>query len=124
MHGLIGGGVTVAGAVQQVVRLLPALMQQLRLSPADMVLHLAIALDLTRLFAQGLQLPIHGGQHILQPGQVGFRRAQAQLRLMPPRMQAGDAGRFLQQLTTVARPGIDQGTDPPLTDHGRAVGAR
>ena len=98
--------------------------RQRGLGPADIGGEAAIARGLAGLPLQRLDLPVDLAEHILQPRQVGFRRAQAQFRLMPPCMQAADPRRFFQQLPPVTGLGIDQGTDAPLADHRRAVGAR
>ncbi len=64
--------------------------------------------------------------HILQPLQIGFGTAQAQLRLVAARMQAGNAGGLFQQLPAGLRLGGNQLADATLPHHGgraRAVEA-
>jgi hypothetical protein len=54
---------------------------------------------------------------VVKAFEVLLGRPQAQFRLMPARMQAGDASRLLQQGAARLRLGLDQFADAPLPNH-------
>ena len=84
----------------------------------------AIPRRLPRLALQALARAFHLVQQVFGAGQVGFRLAQLQLRLMPPGAEAGDAGRFLQHRAAILGLGLDQRRDAALADHGGGSRAR
>ncbi len=102
--------------------------QQFRLGLPDGPGDVAVAAGLPRLPLQRAKLRLELAAQILCARQVGLGGAQLQLRLVPARMQAGDAGGFLQHRAAILRPGGDQRADPALADHaggmrpGRQVG--
>ncbi len=59
----------------------------------------AVALRLFRLLFEVFPLRLDLFQHVFKADQIVFRRLQAQLRLVPARMQAGDAGRLFEDQT-------------------------
>ena len=96
----------------------PAQMQYDGLGAPDAVGDGAVAFRLARLLLQALELVIEGLQHVVETLEIGLGRAQAQLRLMPARMQAGDAGRLLEQQASPGRLGRDEGADAALAHQG------
>ena len=74
---------------------LPTQMKQHCLGVADAIADAAVTRGLAGLLAQPVHLTGQRGQHIVQAGEVGFRRAQTQFGLMTARMQAADIGRVL-----------------------------
>ncbi len=88
--------------------------QQLGLGGADEPGDGAVAVGLPGLTLQPLQLRLQLPAQILGAGEIGFGGAQLQLGLVAAGMQAGDAGGFLQDGTTVVRLGIDQAADRAL----------
>ncbi len=93
--------------------------QQLGLGGADRAGDVAVAAGLPGLALQAAKLGFQAGPQVLGPRQVGLRRAQLQLRLVPPRVQAGDARGLLQQRAPLLRPRRDQRADAALADHRR-----
>ena len=81
--------------------------QNRRFERADLLRDVAIAGRLTRLLLQLLPLHVERREHVVHPPQVRLGALQAQLRLVPPRMQADDAGCFLQQRAPFGRLGGD-----------------
>jgi len=98
-------------------------MQQRRLDAPDVVVQVAVARRLPGLLLQRLQLAFERDDDVVQARQVGLGRAQPQLRLVPARMQAGDARSLLEQGTAIRRLGVDEGTDAALADQCRRVRA-
>ena len=95
--------------------------QQLGLGLADRAGDVAVAAGLPRLPLQRAKLRLELAAQILRPRQVGLRGAQLQFRLVAPRMQAGDPGRFLQHRAPILRLGGDQRADATLAHHPRGV---
>ncbi len=81
-----------------------------------MVGKIAVAAGLARLALQALVLLLEGHQHVLHAGEVLLGGAQAQLGLVTAGIEAGDAGRLVDDHAAVGRLGIDQGPDTALTD--------
>src|SRR6185312_9584277 len=102
--------------------LLPGEMQDDGFGAPDMVGEAAIALRLARLFLEAVELRLQRRQHVVEAGEVGVGRLEAELRLVPARMQAGDAGRFLEEAAALDRLGIDDGADAALADERRRMG--
>ena len=98
--------------------------QQLGLGGTDRPRDITIPARLPRLALQRAKLCLELAAQILGPRQVGIRRPQLQLRLVPPRMQAGNPRRLLQQHAPLLGLGGDQRPDAPLADHRRAMRAR
>ncbi len=90
---------------------------------ADVLRDVLVAAGLADLLFQALQLGVQRDQHIVQSLKVVLRRAQAQFGLVAARMQAGDAGSFLDQQAAVARLGVDQRADAALADQRRRTRA-
>ena len=105
-------------------RLDPLPVQADRLGAADVIAQTAVAGGLAGLTLEALELFLQRGDHVVEPVQVGVRRAQPQFGLMTARMQAGDAGGLFQQMAAVGRLGADQGTDPALAHQPGRVRAR
>ena len=101
---------------------MPAQMQQDRIVTADVLRQPPVAFRLPCLPLQRLVLAFERFDNIVEPAQIGFRRAEPQLRLVPPGMQASDTGRFLQQDPPFGRFRADQGADAALADHGCGMG--
>ncbi len=100
----------------------PAQMEQGGLGLADVAADVAVAGRLTGLLLEGLVLDLQGAEHVLQAHQVVLGGAQPQLGLVAPRMEAGDAGCFLEQDAALGRLGGDDVADAALAD--QSVGPR
>ncbi len=114
-----------ARGIQRRAGVAPAAVQQHGLGLADMVAQVPVAVGLAGLLLQRFELAVERDQHVFQPLQIGFSRAQAQLGLVPAVVQAGDAGGFFEQRAAVGRTGGDQRADAALADDGgrtRAAG--
>ena len=99
----------------------PFEMQLDRLGPADMIADVAVARRPSGLTPQPLELVLEGDQDVVQAGEVGVGGAQAQLRLVAAGVEAGDAGRLLEQRPALVRFGADQGADLALADQRRRM---
>ena len=103
----------------------PAQVQQHRLGlriSADSAL---VAVGLAGLALEALDLRFHLGEHVLEPVEIGLGGAQAQFGLVAAGVQAGDAGRLLEQRAARLGLGLDQFADAALADHrGRARAGR
>ena len=98
-------------------------MVERRLRLAHLRGHGAIADRLARLLLQPVDLGGELADHVLDPQQVGFRRLQPQFRLMPARMQAGDAGGFFQHAAALLGLGLDDLADAALMHQRRRARA-
>jgi hypothetical protein len=83
----------------------------------------AITGRLARLLLQLLPLYVERRKHVVRPPQIRIGALQTQLRLVPPRMQADDAGCFLQQRAPLGRFGRDHLRDLPLRDESGGPGS-
>ena len=83
-----------------------------------------IALRRARLPPQRIGAIVHVAKNIVQPRQIGFRRAQFLLRIAPPHMQARNPCRFLQHGAPFLRTRGDHGGDLALTDQGGTMRPR
>ena len=99
----------------------PAQEKQRRLGLADVFRKISVAGCLADLLLQVCQLRIQGHQDVIQALEIGFRAPEPQFGLVAARVQAGDAGGFLQQQPSLDRLGGDHGADPALADHGRGT---
>jgi hypothetical protein len=90
-----------------------------RFGAADMVGEVAIAAGLARLALQALVLLFESHQHVLHAREVRLGGAQPELGLMAAGIEAGDAGRLVDDHAPVGRLGVDQGTDAALADQRR-----
>ena len=72
--------------------------------------------------AVGLHLDLL--QHVVEPQEVFFRRAQAQFGLVPPGAEPGDAGRLFEDAAARLRLGGDDLADLSLPHHGGGARAR
>src|SRR5438132_8710255 len=103
-------------------------MKQRRLGLAYALGDGAITDRLPRLAFERVDLARELVDHVFEPREVVLRRAQPQLRLVPPRMQARYAGGFLEHAPALFRLGLDDLADAPLMHHrgrtraGRSVG--
>ena len=98
-------------------------MVERRLRLAHLRGHGAIADRLARLLLQPVDLGGELADHVLEPQQIGFRRLQPQFRLVPARMQAGDAGGFLQHAAALLGLGLDDLADAALMHQRRRARA-
>ncbi len=90
---------------------------------AHLARHRAVADRLPRLLLQAVDLGAELADHILDPQQIGFRRFQPQLSLVPAGMQAGNAGGFLQHAAALLRPSLDDLADAALMHQRRRARA-
>ena len=85
----------------------------------------AVADRLTRLLFQTIDLGSELPNDVFDPQEIGLRRLQPQLGLMPAGMQAGNTGSFFQHAAALLRFGLDNLADPALMDErGRARAGR
>ena len=92
---------------------------------ADMVGEVAVAAGLARLALQALVLLLERHQHVLHARQVLLGGAQPQLGLVAAGIEAGDAGRLVDDGAPVGRLGVDQRADAALAhQRGRARAGR
>ena len=92
----------------------PAQMIERRLRLAHLRRYGAVADRLARLLLQPIDLRGQLADHVLDAQQVGFRSFQPQFRLMPARVQAGDAGGFLQHAAALLGFGLNDLADAAL----------
>jgi hypothetical protein len=78
-----------------------------------------VAAGLTRLTVQIFDLLLKLAENILETSKIVLGALEAQLRLVTARMQAGDAGRFLENEPSRLRLGADEFADLALADEGR-----
>jgi len=106
----------------------PAQMKQRRLGLAHALGDGAVTDRLPRLAFERVDLARELVDHVFEPREVVLGRAQPQLRLVPPRMQARYAGGFFEHAPALLRLGLDDLADAPLMHHrggtraGRRVG--
>jgi len=121
-HGPLGLGQFLRRAFGRHAGIVPAHEEQRRLQGADLGGDLLVPLGLPRLALQprqgGFQLPTD----VVQTVEVGLRRLQTQLGLMPTRVQAGDAARLFEDPAAVLGFGGDQFADLALPHESGAVG--
>jgi hypothetical protein len=99
----------------------PAQVKQRRLGLAHLLGHRAIADRLPGLPLERVHL---GGQlidHVFEPRQVLLRAAQPQLGFVPPHVQSGYAGSFLEHAPALLGLGLDDLADAPLVHHRRGT---
>ena len=89
-----------------------------RLVPADVGGEVAVAARLARLAPQALDLDVDLLQHVLDAQQIVLGPLEAQLRLVAARVQAGDAGRLLEDQPARLGLGGDDLADLALADEG------
>ena len=99
-------------------------MQQPRLDFADFAGQLAIAFGRAGLAAKLGRALLLLAEDFAQSRQVGFGRAQLLLGILAPRVEAGNARRFLEQLAPLDRLGSDDRADPALADQRGRMRAR
>ncbi len=102
----------------------PFEVQQDRLGTADVAGNVAEPRCLPGLALEALQLGLQRLNHVVEAFDVGFGGAQAQFSLVAARMEAADAGRFLEDAAALLRLGVDDGADLSLADDGGRIGAR
>ena len=90
---------------------------------AHLARHRAVADRLARLLLQAVDLGGELADHVLDPQQIGFRRFQPQLGLVPAGMQAGNAGGFLQHAAALLGLGLDDLADAALMHQRRRARA-
>ena len=94
-----------------------------RLGLADLSGDLAITLRLAGLALQRLKLRAELADQIAEALEIGFRRFQAKLGLVPAAMQAGDAGGIFEHAAALLGRGIDDLADAALTHQRRRTRA-
>ena len=114
-HGEVVGA---AGFGDILVGLQPAQMKQQRLGLADLGLHFAIADGLPRLSLQAVDLARQLADHVLDAGEVGLGRLQAQLGLVAARMKSGDTSGVFQHAAALVGTGLNDFADLALVDEG------
>ena len=118
-----GGGLGAGG-----LGVVPVAPEQQRLGPAQRLGDLAVAGRLAGLAGEARELAVERLEHVGDAGEVRLGRAQLQLGLVPALVEAGDAGRLLEDAAARLRPGVDQLRDLALPDQrrrgrpGRGVG--
>ena len=100
-----------------------AQVEQRRLGLADVLRQRAVTHGLASLALQGVDLAGQLADHVLQPRQVLLGRTQAQLGLMAPGMQSGNARGLFQHPAALLGLGLDDLADAPLMHHRRRAGA-
>ena len=98
-------------------------MQQRRLGLADVGRQVLEAGGLAGLALQIVDLAFEFADHVVEALEVLLGGAQPKLRLVAPRVQAGNAGRLFQQRAARLRLRLDQLADAALPDHGGRAGA-
>ena len=109
--------------VDLALRLLPAQVQDDGVELADLGGQLLVAPRLPGLALQALDLRVELAQDVVEARQIALRRLEAQLRLVAAAVQAGDAGRILQDAAALLGLGIDELADLPLPHQRRRAGA-
>ena len=104
-------------------RLDPAEVEQRRLGLADIAGQAAIADGKPRLSLQRLELLLDLGDDVVDAFEVLLGGLEAQFRLVPARMQTGNAGRLFEQRPALLRLGGDQFADLALPHQGGRMGA-
>jgi hypothetical protein len=122
-HAQMAGGQAFAGLRLLGLGGLDVEVEQQGLGAAQVPGDVAVAGGLAGLALEPLVLGLQRADDVVEALQVGLRRAQPELRLVPARVQARDAGGLLQQAASVARLGVDDGADAALTDDRGGVGA-
>ena len=118
-----GGGKVGLPALDLLLRLGPAQVQDHSIELADLGRQLLVAAGLAGLTLQAFDLRIELPQNVVEAGQVALGRAQAQLRLVAATMQTGDPGRVLQDAPAVLGFGIDDLGDLTLPHQRRRARA-
>src|SRR5260221_7246523 len=98
-------------------------MQKDRLGAPDVLGEAAIAPGLPRLFLERLELRLQRDDDVVEPFEIGLRRAQPQFGLMASRMQPADPGRLFEQAAPLDWLGVDDGADAALADQRRRMRA-
>ena len=122
-HSPVGVSQLLRRAFRRHPGVVPAHEQQGGLQGPDLGGDLLVAFGLPRLALQPRKSGLQFAADVVQPFEVGLRRPQPQLRLMPPGVQAGDAAGLLEDAAAVLRLGGDQFADLALADEGGRVGA-
>ena len=107
------------GACDSAHRRCSTMASSLRISVGDLL----VAARLPCLPLQALDLRVELAQDVVEAGEIALGGAQAQLRLVPAAVQAGDAGGVLQDAAALLGLGVDQLADLALTYQGRRAGA-
>ena len=94
-----------------------------RLVAADVGGKVAVAARLARLALEAVDLGVDLLQHVLDPQQIVLGALEAQLRLVPARMQAGNAGGLFEDQPPRLGLGGDDLADLALADEGGRAGA-
>ncbi len=97
-----------AGGVARFDRFAPAKIGARRFGAADVARQIAIARRLPGLTLEGGLLRFKLADHLIEALKILLCGAQTQLRLVPARVKAGDAGRFFEQAPAVLRLGADE----------------
>ncbi len=100
-----------------------AQMMERRLGLAHVLRDIAVAHGLARLALERVHLAGELVDDVLEAGEVLLGGAQAQLRLVAARMQAGNAGGFFQHAAALLGLRLDDLADAALVHQGRRAGA-
>ena len=98
-------------------------MEQRRFRLAHLRRDGAVADRLPRLLFQAVDLRGELADHVLKTQQIGLRALQAQFGFVPARMQAGNAGGFLQHAAALLGLGLDDLADAALMHQRRRARA-
>src|SRR5262245_63394954 len=98
-------------------------MQNQRVPLTDLGGQILITPGLPRLPFQALDLGIELTQNVIDACQIAVRRLEAQLRLVPTRVQARNARSILENAPALLRLGVDELADLPLPHKRRRQGA-
>ena len=98
-------------------------MQQQRFGAPHLTGNVAIAHRLPRLGLERGDLRRELADDVLDPLEIVLGGLEPQLRLVPARMQAGNAGGFFEQAAALIRPRLDDLADAALVDQRRRARA-
>ena len=119
-HGLVLGAL---GLADLGLRGDPAQMEQHRLGPAHLAGDSAVADRLARLLLQRRDLRGELADDVFEPRQIGLGGLEPQFRLVPARMQAGDAGGLFQHAAALLGLRLDDLADAALMHQRRRARA-
>ncbi|CEJ16055.1 hypothetical protein BN1110_06406 [bacterium YEK0313] len=111
------------GLAHRFARLAELQENQRRLGLADIRRQAAVADRLARLALQAVELALDLGDHHFQPLEIGLGRLQTRLGLVPPGIEAGNAGRLFQNAAARLGLGVDDLADLALADQRRRARA-
>ena len=110
-------------AIDVRLRVGPREVQQEGVLAADLVGDFLVAPRRARLPLEAFDLAVELAEHVAEPREVRFGRLQAQLGLVAAAVQAGDAGRILEDAAALLGLGVDDLADLPLPHQCRRARA-